>query len=47
MPAKTYKFEYSFNEYLRLFLIKVLPLKENDMAILPAENTLKGPQAKC
>jgi hypothetical protein len=34
VPTKTYKFEYNFNEYLRLFLIKVLPLKEKNMIIL-------------
>lgn len=44
---KTYKFEYNFNQYLRMFMVKLLPLREDDMTILIEEKTLRGPEAKC
>ena len=45
--AKEFKFQYSFNEYLRLVLFKILPVKSPKVAILPEEKVLRGPQGEC
>lgn len=42
-----YPFQYNFNEYLRLFLIKVLPPKEKDIKIDCKLKKLSGPSNLC
>ncbi len=44
---KEYPFEYTFNEYLRLCLIKVLPPKEKEIKIDVKEKKIKGPEKLC